>query len=177
MTVAEQRSAIVAEAKTWLGTRWHHHQCVKGAGVDCANFVMAVYVAVGMAKEGSGSQYARYPSDWMLHRSEELMLECAATYGSRVEAPLPGDVAIWKYGRCFSHAGIVVDWPVIIHAFRPERAVVWGDGTAGALATERLKGGVERPREVRFYSRFAQIARAPAPQGPAGTSPPKDQHD
>ncbi|MBN8902827.1 MAG: hydrolase, partial [Rhodospirillales bacterium] len=28
----------------------------------------------------------------------------------------PGDIALWQFGRCFSHAAIVSQWPRIIHA-------------------------------------------------------------
>lgn len=42
-----KRSAIVNEALTWEGTPWHHHQRVKGAGVDCVQFLFAVGQSVG----------------------------------------------------------------------------------------------------------------------------------
>ena len=42
------RDAVVAEAKTWLGTPWRHMQRIKGVGVDCANLPAAVYEACGV---------------------------------------------------------------------------------------------------------------------------------
>ncbi|MDO6044547.1 hypothetical protein Q4P48_08410 [Neisseria gonorrhoeae] len=42
------RARIVEEARSWLGTPYHHHAMVKGAGVDCAMLLVAVYGAVGL---------------------------------------------------------------------------------------------------------------------------------
>jgi cell wall-associated NlpC family hydrolase len=143
------RSGIIAAASSWLGTRWHHNQCVKGAGVDCGRFIHAAYLGAGLV---AAADFGRYEADWMMHRTEERYLAWVEKYLDRVDAPLPGDVAVWRYGHCFSHGAIVVDWPIVLHSFRRERAVVWGDGSKGELATEVLKGGGEQPREVRFYS-------------------------
>lgn len=144
------RSSIVSTATTWLLTPWAHNQCVKGAGVDCGRFVHAVYAEAGMV---APADFGRYSADWMLHNSEERYLGFVEQYLDRIDGPpLPGDVAVWRYGHCFSHGAIVVEWPSLLHAYKRERGVVWGDGTAGELAREHLKGGGSRPREVRFYS-------------------------
>jgi cell wall-associated NlpC family hydrolase len=29
------REAVIAEARTWLGTPWHHQASLKGVGCDC----------------------------------------------------------------------------------------------------------------------------------------------
>lgn len=34
------RAAVVAEARTWIGTPFKHKQRTKGAGVDCSNLVI-----------------------------------------------------------------------------------------------------------------------------------------
>lgn len=145
------RSAILTEAETWLRTPWAHNRRVKGAGVDCIHYLAGTFIGAGLVADDI--ETGAYPADWMLHRDEERYLEGIERYMDRIEGPpLPGDVAVWKYGHCFSHGAIVVDWPVIIHAFRPEGGVVWGDATKGALAREHLAGGGSAPREVRFYS-------------------------
>lgn len=148
------REKIVNAAISWLRTRWHHRQCKKGAGVDCGRFIHAAYEEAGLV---GPEDFGSYPADWMMHRSEERYLAWVEKYLDRVDTPLPGDVAVWKYGHCFSHGAIVIDWPTIIHSYRPERAVVWGDGSTGALATEELKDGSTQPREVRFYSRARRL--------------------
>lgn len=111
----EQRTAVVAEAMTWLKTPYHHNARVKGAGCDCAQFPAAVYEAAGLMDHVEPI----YPHDWHLHRSEELYLEWAAKVGAVEILPEragPGDFIIWRFGRTFSHGAIFVDPPMIIHA-------------------------------------------------------------
>lgn len=63
MTEQEQRAAVVAEARTWLGTPYHHEACVKGAGVDCGMLLRAVYIATGVMPK---FEVESYPRDWHL---------------------------------------------------------------------------------------------------------------
>lgn len=133
------REKIKAEAESWLGTPYHHHAAVKGDGVDCAQILIEVYHAVGLAEK---PDVGHYPPDWMLHRSEERYLGWIEQYCDIVEVPRMGDIAIFKFGRCFSHAGIVTEWPMLIHAHRLSRCVCYADATEADLAD----------REVRFYS-------------------------
>ena len=139
-TEKDQRAAVIAEARTWLRTEYHHQAHVKGGGVDCAWFLIEVYAAAGLIERFDPGYY---PSDWMMHRDEERYLAWVEKYAHRVDAPQPGDLAVWKFGRTFSHGAIVLDWPTIIHAYRRERCVTLGDG---------VKGDFEAPREVLFYS-------------------------
>lgn len=134
--IADERQSVVAEAMTWLKTPYHHRGRVKGAGVDCAQILIAVYSAVGIIKE---FETGYYPSDWMLHRSEEQYLGWINKYAHRVESPLPGDIVLYKFGRCVSHGGIVVAWPVIIHAHLAEKQVTLAEGNNGSLG-KRLFG-------------------------------------
>jgi hypothetical protein len=57
-----------------------------------------------------------YSPDFFKHRSAELYLQGVLQYTAEVETANPGDIVLWKYGRCFSHGAIVTDWPNIIHA-------------------------------------------------------------
>lgn len=133
------REKIVEEALTWLKTPYHHRGNVKGAGVDCAFFLIEVYAAVGLIERFDPGYY---PMDIMMHRGEETYLAWVEKFGKLVDAPKPGDIAVWKFGRIFSHGAIVIDWPNIIHAHRTERGVVLARGDDGERAG----------REVKFYS-------------------------
>ena len=62
---------MVAEARTWIKTPWRHMAAIKGAGVDCAMLLAAVYVATGLVKPFDPRPY---PMDWMLHRDDERFL-------------------------------------------------------------------------------------------------------
>jgi len=133
-----QQQAL-AEAHTWLGTPWHHEGDVKGAGVDCAMLLVRVFVAVGAIPPIDPRPY---PMDHMLHSGQERFLAWLERFADPIadgQAPRPGDVVLYRVGRCFSHAAIVTQWPNIIHAFRDERQVVVTPFNVGRLASKHFK--------------------------------------
>lgn len=114
---AEARRAVVAAALDWLGTPYHHHGRIRGVGVDCAQILCAVYEACGLVPRVDPGVYA---TDWHLHRSEEVYADWLGRYCTRLPGsarPQPGDVALFKFGRCFSHGAIVVDGGLLVHAY------------------------------------------------------------
>jgi cell wall-associated NlpC family hydrolase len=126
MTENEGRAVVVREAIGWLGTPYHHRAKLKGIGVDCAQLVLAVYAAAGLIEDFDTGDY---PHDWHLHRDVERYLGQVARFAGEipVEAAGPGDVLLFKFGRCFSHGAIVTRGPQVVHAVRTARAVVLGD--------------------------------------------------
>lgn len=115
-TTTAARAAIVAEARRWLGTPYHHHGRVQGVGVDCAMLLAEVFESVGLvARVEPGT----YPHDWHLHRSEERFLSWVERCGAReTGTPEPGDVAIFKYGRAYSHGAVLVERDLsVVHAY------------------------------------------------------------
>lgn len=134
------RAAVVCEAYTWLGTPYHHQARVKGVGVDCAMILADVYHACGLIPDIDPRPY---PADWHLHRDEERYLGWIKQYTHQVDVPKPGDIALYKFGRCVSHGAIVVEWPLILHSYIGE-GVLLSDGQEGMMAG-RLHG---------FYSIF-----------------------
>lgn len=112
------RSRVVAEARTWIGTPYHSQADVKGAGVDCGMLLVRTFVDCGLCAPFDPRPY---PIDWHLHRSEERYLGFVFVHANEVARPQPGDVAVFKYGRCYSHGGIVTraDPLTIVHAFWP----------------------------------------------------------
>jgi cell wall-associated NlpC family hydrolase len=126
MTREEGRAAVVAEAMTWLGTPWRHRGRVKGAGVDCAQFVIGVYAAAGVIEDFDTGEY---PRDWHIHRDEERFLSFAPRFAREIDeaAVGPGDMVLFRIGRVYSHAAIVLDWPRGIHAAVNAGAVVLCD--------------------------------------------------
>ena len=110
------RERILAEARSWIGTPWHHAQMAKGptGGVDCGMLLIAVFSAIGIA---SDIDPGRYPPDWHLHREDDRMRRIVESYAKPVENPKPGDVALYKYGLTTSHAAIIENEEMIIHAF------------------------------------------------------------
>lgn len=118
-----QRAAVVAEARSWLRTPYHHAADARGAGVDCGMLLVRVYVDTGLCEPFDPRPY---PPDWMMHRSEERYLGFIFNRTKEVDRPLPGDVVVFRFGRCYSHGGIVtcVTPLTIIHAFQPARSVI-----------------------------------------------------
>ena len=111
-----KRAEIAAQAQAWLGTPYHHHARLQGVGVDCAQLLCAVYEACGVAPHVE----PEYPHDWHLHRGEELYIAWLERCGAReVQTPARvGDVLLFRFGRTWSHGGIVVDAPgLVVHAY------------------------------------------------------------
>ena len=130
---------IIAEALTWLNTPYHHAARVKGAGVDCAQLLVGVYVdALALVPP---FDISHYPPDWMKHREEERFLSYIEQRAVEVDLPAPGDIALWQWGRCFAHGGIVLDWPQILHA----------DVRTGRVTITDASQGRFHDRCVRFF--------------------------
>lgn len=133
-----QRAAVVAEAKTWLMTPYHHQGRIKGAGVDCAMLLAEVYEAAGVIERVEPEPY---PRDWHMHRNEERYLGHVEQFARKVEGPAkPGDIALFRVGRCLSHGGIVIEWPVIIHAYVTAGFVVLEDVERNEFLGKRYAG-------------------------------------
>ena len=76
-----------------------------------------------------------YAIDHMLHSDREVFRGWCERFGRLTNDPKPGDVALWRFGRCYSHGGIVIDWPQrVIHAFRPFGEVCETPSDASRLA-------------------------------------------
>lgn len=96
------RQAIIAEALNWVNTPWRHQGEIKGAGVDCGKLIYKVYQHFNLVPEIDVPCYSR---QWMLHRDDDEMLAWADRIGLvRTGTAKPGDVAVWKIGRTYSHA-------------------------------------------------------------------------
>jgi cell wall-associated NlpC family hydrolase len=144
LTDAAKRAEIVAEAMTWLNTPYHHNSSIKKVGVDCARLPAAIYYAVGLIPLVE----PEYSPQWMLHHDQEKFLEFVLPYAREITRAdlLPGDLIMWKFGRTYSHSGIVIDDDGhIIHAVTRNQAVVLGD-------FERDTDLTSRPS--RFFSLF-----------------------
>lgn len=138
--VDPRRAAILAEAESWLRTPYHHMGRIKGGGTDCLMLLAEVYAKAGVIPRVA---VPFYPPDWNLHREAERYLDGVTRYAREVAAPEPGDVALFKFGRCFAHGAIVVAWPRLIHAF-VRIGVTYGDADRAPLVG----------RSVKFFSPF-----------------------
>ena len=137
MSEAEERAEVVREALSWLGTPYHHQARVKGSGVDCGQFLAAVFEAAGIIPH---VQPDDYPCDWHLHRGEERYLGHVEQFAQRVEGrpPQPGDIVLHRIGRCISHGAIVVEWPQIVHAYVGQGVILDDAERNQALAARQV---------------------------------------
>jgi hypothetical protein len=142
-----QRAAVVAEARSWIGTPYHNCADIKGTGVDCGMLIVRVFVDAGLCAPFDPRPY---PADWHLHRSEERYLGFVFDRCCEIENPQPGDVMVLRFGRCYSHGGIVTAAAplAIVHAYHPARRVIEDEvDRSGPLS--------EPARKPRFFSFWA----------------------
>ena len=126
MNESEARRAIVAEAKTWVGTPYLSNGMVKGprGGVDCAMLPLAIYAEAGfIPKEFDPRPYS---PQWHLHKTEEKYLNDVLKFSKEVQGPserrpLPADFVMFKIGQVSAHGAIVIDWPKVVHAVGNDR--------------------------------------------------------
>ena len=140
---AAARAAVVEEARGWIGTPYRAAQRVRGpmGGVDCLTFVVEVFERAGVIPH---YHVPFYPQDWHLHRDVERYMLGVLEYAREIAGPpQPGDVALFKFGRCFAHGAIVLEWPRLIHAWH-NAGVLCADATQPHLAG----------RPVRFFDPF-----------------------
>lgn len=110
----QKRVAVVQEALGWLGTPFHHQAMVKASGVGCGTLLIGVYGSLGIPVPRV-EELGDFAPDWMHHVQEERYLNILLNYTRQVTAPGTGDIALFKFGRAYSHSAIVMDWPRVIH--------------------------------------------------------------
>jgi NlpC/P60 family putative phage cell wall peptidase len=143
----QSRSSVVSAAREWIGTPYHHMADVKGVGCDCAMLLVRVFCDLGLVEPFDPRPYTR---DWHLHRSEERYLGFLLARAHLVASSRPGDVILFKYGRCFSHGGVVTQAAplTIVHAFHPARMVLEEEIGRNAEVAARL----DRARFASYWS-------------------------
>jgi NlpC/P60 family putative phage cell wall peptidase len=108
--------AIVALARTWIGTPYHHQASVRGIGTDCLGLVRGLYRDLYGREAQAMPAYAR---DWAEATGEETMLDAARRHLIQI-APAEataGDVLIFRYRERYAakHTGILAG-DTFIHA-------------------------------------------------------------
>lgn len=121
------RTQIITEARSWVGTRFHHQgRCKKTAndkgGVDCIGLIAEVARAVGYPVEDK-TDYGRQPEGSRLVEALQQQLQSTS-----LQAIQPGDVLVFAIEKDPQHVGIVSDLASgelgLIHAYLEARGVV-----------------------------------------------------
>lgn len=114
------RSDIVNEARTWLGTRFHHQGRLKGVGVDCVGLPICVGNTLGLHEPFDYDGYGRQPEP-------RVILSHLRRMGIRIPISemLPGDVLLMCFEDTLlpTHLAIVTDRG-IIHSYVVARRCV-----------------------------------------------------
>lgn len=146
------RADLIKRAYGWVGTPYRQCSATVGAGVDCSMLLVRATVEAGIFEEFDPRPY---PATWHLHRSEERYLAWLNDLGEEVTTPKPGDVVAWRFGRCFSHGGLISEPGYVIHAWaRSGKCLRTEDWTLGLA---HMADG--SPRPVKYFDIFAR-ARA-----------------
>lgn len=128
---------IISEAKSWVGTPYHHQARIKGVGVDCANLIAGIFEECGFIP----INLEPYSLQWHLHNKEEKMINILLSYGClKVDTndPSPGQIITFQMGKVSGHIGIMVDNERFIHADIYANKVV--EVTFGGVWKRRLSG-------------------------------------
>jgi len=151
MNESEERARVVEVAHGWIKTPYRHAARLKGKGADCLTLLAEVFAEAGLIPR---AVIPYYPHDWHLHNDAERYLDGLLKYTREIEGPpLPGDIVLWKFGRCFSHGAIVVEWPMVIHAY-VGRTCTLEDAQAASWLTHigENTGDKGKPRPRRHFS-------------------------
>jgi NlpC/P60 family putative phage cell wall peptidase len=122
MTDAERLSphtsdAVVAAARAWIGTPYHHQASMRGIGADCLGLIRGVWRDLYDAEAERPPGYSR---DWGEVSGEETLIEAATRHMITREcaSPEPGEVIVFRMraGAIAKHAAILATPTTMIHA-------------------------------------------------------------
>ncbi|AWN49192.1 peptidase P60 [Methylobacterium terrae] len=148
---ADTRARVVALARTWLGTPYHHQASVRGAGCDCLGLLRGVYAALYGAEPEVPPPYT--PS-WAEDLGAETLRDAAARHLVALDpaAAEAGDVLLfrWRDALPAKHCAILVAPSVMIHAYDGHAVVETWIPPAWS-------------RRIAYAFRFPDPSPAPAP--------------
>ena len=149
MNEDEARARICQIAGEWIGTPFHDHAEVKGAGCDCATLLKKVFEEAGLVQP---FKLDHYSPQHFLHSEDERYIGWIERFGREIpqaEAK-PGDVVLYRPrdAKCFCHGALIGEpgWPSIIHAHYAARCVRRDNGLSPRLGSPIVA--------MKFYSLF-----------------------
>jgi len=112
-----RREEIVAAARLWLGTPYHHQASLRGVGCDCLGLVRGIWRDLLGSEPELPPPYA---PGWAESLRRETLADAAMRHLRRVEnaAAQPGDVLLfrWRSHLPAKHCAILSEPGRIIHA-------------------------------------------------------------
>ncbi len=149
----QQRALIVKEALSWIGTPYRQWGNSKGASIDCAMLLVRCWVDAGIFESFDPRPY---PVDWHLHKKEERYLDWMNSLAIETDERRAGNIVLFRFGRCFSHAGILTSPTKIVHAYAHVRHCITSSLNEVEL-TNRHQNGKPIQREIKFFDIWAKL--------------------
>ena len=135
--------AVIAAARRYIGTPYHHQAALAGAGCDCLGLIRGVWRDLYGDEPETPPPYT---PDWHETGDAEPMLDAARRHLVEVElaAAGPGDVVLFRIrpGAVVKHAAILGTEGRMIHAVSRDRV---REVTMGAGWRRRLIAGFGWP--------------------------------
>ncbi len=111
------RPYVVATARAWLGTPYHHQASAIGIGADCVGLVRGVWRTLYGHEAETPPAYTR---DWAEATGIETLIGTARRHFREIDiaAVKPGDVLLFRFRPHLvaKHAAILATDATIIHA-------------------------------------------------------------
>ncbi|MCE5185070.1 MAG: NlpC/P60 family protein [Planctomycetaceae bacterium] len=107
------KKSIAENAVTWKGVVYQHRGYTRG-GCDCTGLLIGILQELGFVRD---YQLRKYPMDWNLHAGAgNYIVDELSKFAAPVTLPQPGDIALFRFGRCIAHVGIVLGKGTFIHS-------------------------------------------------------------
>ena len=120
---------IVTQARTWIGTPFHHQARLKGKGCDCLGLIVGVVDELGL-KDKHGKPLAGYDEVTYSKEPDGAYLTEKLT-ALLDEVPIDdaqaGDLALFKVRENPQHMAFLTDYENtlgMVHSYAPARRVV-----------------------------------------------------
>ena len=111
------RPQIIAAARLWLGTPYHHQASLRGVGTDCLGLIRGLYRDVYGEEPEATPAYSR---DWAEASGTEPLLAAARRHLIEIDpqAAQPADVWVfrWRRSSAAKHVAILSAPGRMIHA-------------------------------------------------------------
>jgi NlpC/P60 family putative phage cell wall peptidase len=111
------RERIIAAAREWLGTPYHHQASLRGVGCDCLGLVRGIWRDLYGGEPEPTLPYSPY---WAQQGVGETLALAAERHLRSVdlEAAQPGDVLLfrWRQHLPAAHCAILTESDRILHA-------------------------------------------------------------
>lgn len=121
MTETDERRRVVDCAQSWLGTPFHINAAIKGVGVDCMRLIWQSFLEAGVIADPGADPWPQHDVQWSVNCHDDVLVGYVSRYASEIDraVPLPADILLIRRPEDFvcSHAGLVTNWPRVIHVF------------------------------------------------------------